>query len=71
MGGSEETRSIVYLDYWGSAADQRWRSSRSAINPCLLSPSQKVWQRSHLFCHVIEQPEFPSKSGSCDRSVDI
>ena len=31
MGGSEETRSIVYLDYWGSVADQRWRSSRSAF----------------------------------------
>ena len=67
MGGSEETRSIVYLDYWGSAAGQRWRSSRSAINPSLpllISPSQKVSQRSRLFCHVIEQPEFPSKSGS-------
>ena len=59
MGGSEETRSIVYLDYWGAAA--RRRSSR--LDPCS-SGSEKVLQRSHLFCHLIGQPEFPSKSGS-------
>ena len=63
MGGSEETSSIVYLDYWGAAAGQRWRSSRSD-QPLLAMLLRRSGKGPTCFAPVIEQPEFPSKSGS-------
>ena len=38
MGGSEETRSIVYLDYWGGEAGRRWRSTRSDLASVHIAP---------------------------------
>ena len=72
MGGSEETRSIVYLDYWASAAGQRWRSSRSDPSLLALLLRRSLGKGLACFAPLIEQPEFPRKSGSSShRSVDI
>ena len=74
MGGSEETRSIVYLDYWGSAAGQRWRSSRSAINPSLPCSRLLRMSRKGLTCFamLLSNRSFPAKvEAASDRSVDI
>ena len=60
MGGSEETRSIVYLDYWGS--------SRSDLTTPCSAASEKVSERSRLFCHprdcktmLLGKRRFPAK----------
>ena len=62
MGGSEETRSIVYLDYWGGAG------SRSDLTTPCSAASEKVSERSRLFCHprdcktmLLGKRRFPAK----------
>ena len=70
MGGSEETRSIVYLDYWGS--------SRSDLTTPCSAASEKVSERSRLFCHprdcktmLLGKRRFPAKVEASHRPVDI
>ena len=72
MGGSEETRSIVYLDYWGGAG------SRSDLTTPCSAASEKVSERSRLFCHprdcktmLLGKRRFPAKVEASHRQVDI